>query len=112
MIERLPLPISVKGVTSFLGHTSFYQRLTKDFSNIAHPLCKLLVKECKFYFYESCVKEFGELKEKLVSTPIIISLDWCKSFEVRCDACGVSLGVVLGQKRDKILYPFIMPVRP
>ena len=48
---------------------------------------------------------FGELKEKLVSTPIIISLDWCKSFEVRCDACGVSLGVVLGQRRDKILLP-------
>ena len=45
-----------------------------DFSKIAaHPLCKLFEKESKLYFDESCLKEFGELKEKFVSTPIIIS---------------------------------------
>ena len=48
VIERLPPPISVKGVTSFLGHAGFYRRFIKDFSMIAHPLCKLLEKECKF----------------------------------------------------------------
>ena len=40
VIERLPSPISVKGVRSFLGHTGFYQVFIKDFSKIAHPLCK------------------------------------------------------------------------
>ena len=66
VIERLPPPISIKGVRSFLGHAGFYQRFIKDFSKIAHPLCKLLEKECKFYFDKSCLKAFGELKEKLV----------------------------------------------
>ena len=61
-----------------------------------HFLCKLLEKECKFYFDESCLKAFGKLKEKLVSSPIIIYLDWSKPFEVMCDASRVSLGVVLG----------------
>ena len=42
VIERLPLPISVKGVRIFLGHAGFYRRFIKDFSKIAHPLCKLL----------------------------------------------------------------------
>ena len=65
-----------------------------------HTLCKLLEKECKFYFDESCLKSFGELKEKLVSAPIIISLDWNSPFEVMCDASGVTLGVVLGQKKQ------------
>lgn len=37
--------------------------------------------------------------------PIIISPDWGEPFEVMCDANGVTLGVVLGQKRDKILHP-------
>ena len=37
--------------------------------------------------------------------PIIISLDWSKPFEVMCDASGVALGVVLGQKKEKILHP-------
>ena len=67
VIERLPPSISMKGVRSFLGHAGFYRRFIKDFSKIAHPLCKLLEKECKFCFDESCLKAFGEVKEKLVS---------------------------------------------
>ena len=95
VIERLPPPISVKGVRSFLGHAGFYRRFIKDFSKIAHLLCKLLEKESKFYFDKFCLKAFGELKEKLVSAPIIISLDWSKPFEVMCDDSEVALGVVL-----------------
>ena len=93
---------------SFLGHAGFYRRFIKDFSKIAHPLCKLF----KFHFDESCLKTFGELKEKLVSSPIIISPDWSKPFEVMCDASGVALGAVLGQRRDKILHPITMLVKP
>ena len=46
LIERLLPPISIKCVRSFLGHTGFYQRFTKDFSKISYPLCKVLEKEC------------------------------------------------------------------
>ena len=70
----------------------FYCRFIKDLIKIAHSLFKLLEMECKFYYDESCLKAFGELKEKLVSAPIIISLVWSKPFEVMCDASGVSLG--------------------
>ncbi len=73
MIKSLPPPISVKGVRSSLGHACFYRRFIMYFSKIAHPLCKFLEKECMFNFDESCCKSFGELKEKLVCAPIIIS---------------------------------------
>ena len=63
----------------------------------------MIEKECKFHFDESRLKSFGELKEKLVYAPIIISLDWSKPFELMSDASGVALGVVLGQIRDEIL---------
>ena len=82
VIERLPPPISLKGVRSFLGHAGYYHRFINDFSKIARPLCKLLAKDCKFYCDESCLKEFSELKGKLVSAPIIISPDWNSPFEV------------------------------
>ncbi|XP_010314111.2 uncharacterized protein [Solanum lycopersicum] len=88
VIEKLPPPISIKRVRSFLGCAGFYRRFVKDFSEIAHPLCKLLEKDCKFYFNKSCVYAFGELKEKLVSAPIVISPNWGEPFEVMCDASG------------------------
>ena len=34
VIERLPPPISVKGVRSFLGHACFYQRFIKHCTSI------------------------------------------------------------------------------
>ena len=48
---------------------------------------------------------FGEQNEKLVSAPNVISSDWIKLFKVMCDASGVSLGVVFGKRKDKILHP-------
>ena len=41
VIEKLPPPISVKGIRSFLGHVGFYRRFIKDFSKIAKPLSNL-----------------------------------------------------------------------
>ncbi|KAL5567330.1 hypothetical protein UlMin_030494 [Ulmus minor] len=37
-IEKLPPPVSVKGIRSFLGHAGFYRRFIKDFSKVAKPL--------------------------------------------------------------------------
>ena len=62
MIEKLPPPIYKKGVRSFLGHAGIDRRFIKDFSKIAHSLCKLLEKECKFYFDESRLQAFDKLK--------------------------------------------------
>ncbi|XP_049357950.1 uncharacterized protein LOC125822577 [Solanum verrucosum] len=105
VIEKLSPLISVRGIRSFLGHAGFYRRYIKDFSKIAHPLCKLLEKEVKFYFDDSCMAAFKCLKEKLVSSPIIVSPDWSESFKVMCDASCMALGVVLGQKRNKLFHP-------
>ena len=95
----------MKGVRSFLGHTGFYRRFIKYFSKIANPLCKLLEKEAKFYFGEDCLKAFECLKGKLVEAPIIVAPDWSIPFEIMCDASGVALGAVLGQKREKLFHP-------
>ncbi|KAK5819386.1 hypothetical protein PVK06_024384 [Gossypium arboreum] len=38
IIEKLPPPISIKAIRSFLGHAGFYRRFIKDFSKIAKPL--------------------------------------------------------------------------
>lgn len=104
IIEKLPPPVSVKGIRSFLGHAGFYRRFIKDFSKVAKPLCNLLEKDRKFDFDEGCLKAFLELKQKLSSAPVIVAPDWGAPFELMCDASDVAVGAVLGQRRGKVFH--------
>ena len=71
IIKNLMPPTTFKGIRSFLGHTCFYRRFIRDFSKIAKPLCRLLEKDTKFKFDESCQRSFEEIISKLVETPIM-----------------------------------------
>ena len=71
IIKTLAPPTTVKGVRSFLGHARFYRRFIKDFSKIARPLCRLLDKDTRFNFDDSCKAAFEEIKIKLVQAPIM-----------------------------------------
>ena len=59
-------PTTVKGIRSFLGHAGFYRRFIRDFSKIPKPLCRLLEKDAKFNFDESCQSSFEDIKSRLV----------------------------------------------
>jgi len=104
VIEKLPPPVNVKGVRSFLGHAGFHRRFIKDFSKIAKPLCNLLVKENYFNFDSECLDAFSLIKNKLVTTPIIIAPNWDLTFELMCDPSDYDAGAVLGQRKKK-KYP-------
>jgi len=86
VIEKLPPPVNIKGVRSFLGHAGFYWRFINDFSKIANPFCNLLVKENEFNFDFECLDAFSLIKIKLVTAPVIIAPNWDLPFELMCDA--------------------------
>nr|GFC16715.1 reverse transcriptase domain-containing protein [Tanacetum cinerariifolium] len=73
VIAKLPHPITVKGVRSFLSHAGFYQRFLKDFSKISRPMTHLLEKDTPFVFYEDFIQAFQMLKKKLTEAPILIA---------------------------------------
>ena len=102
IIKTLAPPTTVKGIRSFLGHAGFYRRFIKDFSKIARPLCRLLEKDTKFNFDDSCKAAFEEIKIRLVQAPIMAAPDWDQEFEVMCDASDFVMGAVLGQRKEKI----------
>ena len=102
IIRDLMPPTTVKGIRSFLGHAGFYRRFIRDFSKIARPLCRLLEKDTKFHFDESCQKAFEEIKFRLVEAPIMAKPDWNRKFEIMCDASDFAMGAVLGQKDKKV----------
>ena len=101
VIEKLPPPVNVKGIRSFLGHAGFYTWFIKDFSKIIRPLSNLFNKDVVFKLDEECLTAFQTLKNKLISAPIMVAFDWSKEFELMCDA------------RDYASYsmPYIMPTR-
>ena len=103
IIRDLMPPTTVKGIRSFLGHAGFYRRFIRDFSKIARPLCRLLEKDTKFHFDESCQKAFEEIKFRLVEAPIMSKPDWNREFEIMCDASDFAMRAVLGQKEEKVL---------
>ena len=98
IIRNLMPPTTVKGIRSFLGLAGFYKRFIIDFSKIARPLCRLLEKDTKFNFDESCQNSFEEIKSRLVEAPIMEKLDWNREFEIMCYASDFAMGAVLGQK--------------
>jgi len=64
------------------------------------PLFYLLKRNSIFNFSEECIKEFEELKNKLIQTPLLTPPDFSKPFIIRTDASRDGLGGVLLQ-RDK-----------
>jgi len=106
VIEKLPPPVNVKGIWSFLGHAGFYRWFIKDFSKIAKPLSTFLNKDVVFKTDEECLPAFQTLKERLVSAPVMVALNWSQEFELLCDASDYAIGAVLGQQKDNV-FPSI-----
>ena len=75
IIKALLPPTTVKGVRIFLGHAGFYRRFIRDFSKISRPLCRLLEKDTKFKFDESCKAAFEEIKFRLITAPFMVTPD-------------------------------------
>ena len=49
------------------------------------------------YFNPDSIAAFENLKDKLVSAPIMQPPKWDEPFEIMCDASGYALRAVLGQ---------------
>jgi hypothetical protein len=91
------IPTIVTEVRSFLGLAGYYRRCIEGFSKIAKPMISLLEKEREFKWNEKCQESFDQLKERLMSPPVLVMPDLRKGFDVYYDACGQGLGCVLMQ---------------
>jgi hypothetical protein len=95
-VEKLPPPMDIKSLRSFLGHAGFYRRFIKDFSKITKQLTNLLQKDVQFNLNDKYLAAFRTLKRSLITTPIIQPPNWSQPFEIMCDASDYAIGAVLG----------------
>jgi hypothetical protein len=98
------VPTTVTEIRSFLGLAGYYRRFIEGFSKIAKPMTLLLEKGKEFKWDEKCQESFDQLKERLMSPPVLVMPDLQKGFDIYCDACGQGLGCVLMQEGHVIAY--------
>jgi hypothetical protein len=80
-----------------IGHTRYYIKLIKGYAQIKAPMEKILKKYFQFQWTKECQQSFDTLKQKMVTVPILVFLDWRKEFHVHVDAYSIALGAVLTQ---------------
>ena len=82
-------------IRSFLGMVGFYRCFIEGFSKISLPLTRLTRKNAKFVWSKECQSSFEELKNKLMSTPVLTILSSSEGFFVYSDASCQGLDCVL-----------------
>ena len=83
---------------------SFYKRFVKDFSTLVSPLTEKIKKSVGFKWSEKQENTFNLLKSKLISAPLLSLPDFNKAFEIKCDASGIGIDIVLMQEKRPIAY--------
>jgi hypothetical protein len=78
-----------------LEHIGYYRKFIKGYEQITSPMEKLLKKYYQFQWKKECQQSFDTLKQKMVTTPILVFPDWSKEFHMHIDASSIRLGVML-----------------
>ncbi|GJU51283.1 putative reverse transcriptase domain-containing protein [Tanacetum coccineum] len=93
-ITKWPRPTSVTSTEYSMVLTGYWlQILLRVFSRLALPLTKLMRKGEKFVWNEEREKSFEELKQRLVSSPILTLPSGTGGFQIYSDASKKGLGV-------------------
>ena len=99
IVKKWKTSTKIKEVESFLRFTNFYRHLIKNFSHIAKPLNKL--KSKKYWKWEEeYQKAFKELKEKIISQPVLALFRMEGKFRVETDALEHAIEEVLSQEQE------------
>ena len=102
-IVEFPTPTDSTSVKRFLGMLNFYRRHVQDLAAVARPLTALTRKDkatggnVPFTWSSHCEEAFTELKQRLVSAPVLCPPDLTRPFFVWTDASIVGFGAVLEQ---------------
>ena len=96
-IADWPTPSCLQDLKQFLGLASYYRGFVQNFAAIVAPLVKLTEKGHVWHWSSDCDAAFLQLKERLVTSPILGYPVFNQPFMVDTDASVERLGAVLSQ---------------
>ena len=97
-------PTNVSEVRSFLGLAGYYRKFVEGFLKIATPLTNLLKKDHKFEWSDTFQHSFEELRQILMTAPVLALPSGKDSYVVYSDTSRQRLGCVLMQDGRVIAY--------
>ena len=100
LITEWPTPRNVHDVRSFLGFVGYYRRYIKGFAAIAAPLTDLTKSTVSWRWTYVHQTAFNELKNIMISSPVLFAPDDDKEFVVTVDAGPRAVGGVLEQEYE------------
>ncbi|XP_058827433.1 uncharacterized protein LOC131687369 [Topomyia yanbarensis] len=94
-------PNTITKLRRFLGMANYYRRFIPDFSGVTAALSDLLQSKSKtIRWSEAAEKAFCQIKERLISSPVLKSPDFSRQFTIQTDASDVAVAGVLIQEQD------------
>ena len=96
--KRKP-PKNTKQLQSFLGLCNYYRKFINDYAKIAAPMFSVLKKD-KFEWTNKEEESFENLKQALVSKPILRQPDFTRKFIIYTDASSYAISGVLSQQDE------------
>jgi hypothetical protein len=104
-VKDWPTPGCVTQLRKFLGTVGYYRRFCPQLATVAKPLNDLTAKGVTFNWTAECQAAFEELKDLLVSAPILGYPDPELEYILDTDASLVAAGAVLSQVQDGVERP-------
>ncbi|KAK4511130.1 uncharacterized protein ATC70_012342 [Mucor velutinosus] len=103
-VQEWPTPSNVQEVRQFMGLAQHYRRFIKAFAHIAAPLTNLTQgsgpKKRAIEWTDACESSFQQLKQLLISAPVLMVPDMSKPFRIETDSSDFGVGGVLLQPGD------------
>ena len=103
-IKHWPAPTDATGVRSFLGLTNYFRKFVQGYAALCKPLTALTCKDVPFVWSAECSSAFQQLKNALITAPVLVLPDPSKPYEVVCDASGFGIGAVLLQDGRPVCF--------
>jgi hypothetical protein len=104
-IKNWPSPKSMFEVWIFHALSSFYRKFIQNFSGISTLMMDTVKKRHRYFHWTGeAEKSFNLLKKKIIEQPILVFPYFSKTFQVRCDTIGFSIGTVLSQENRLVVY--------
>jgi hypothetical protein len=103
VVETWPRPRTLWALRGFLGLTGYYRKFIAGYGTVTGPLTALLKREA-FRWSEEADDAFQQLKQALMTAPLLQMPDFSKRFVVDCDASSAGFGAVLHQGDGTIAF--------